>query len=157
VTTSSEPGELLPEPVRQPPTQVIASFWILIASAALRVVIVAIILASWQSLIDVQLRNPLPANTTTAQARDAMQTYLTYNVVLDIVFAGLYVLFAYLIRKGRNWARLTMTAIVVLFGLFDILGGTDGITLVSVIIELVAVALLFMPASKAYFAKPRPE
>jgi hypothetical protein len=157
VTTSSEPGELLPEPVRTPPTQVIASFWILIASAALRVVIVAITLASWQRLIDAQLRNPLPANTTAAQARDAMQTYLTYNVVLDLVFGGLYVLFAYMIRKGRNWARLTMTAIVVLFGLFDVLGGTDGITLISVIIELVAVALLFMPASKAYFAKVRPE
>jgi hypothetical protein len=129
VTTSSEPGELLPEPVRTPPTQVIASFWILIASAALRVVIVAITLASWNSLIDAQLRNPLPANTTAAQARDAMQTYLTYNVVLDLIFGGL----------------------------FDILGGTDGITLISVIIELVAVALLFMPASKAYFAKARPE
>jgi hypothetical protein len=157
VTTSSEPGELLPEPVRKPPTQVIASFWILIASAALRVVIAAITLASWNSIIDQQLRNPLPANTTAAQARDAFQNYLTYNIVLDVVFGGLYVLFAYRIRAGRNWARLTMTAIVVIFGLFDILGRTDGITLISVIVELVAVALLYMRGSKEYFAKVRPE
>lgn len=157
VTTSSEPGELLPEPVRKPPTQVIVSFWILIASAALRVVIAAITLASWQSIIDTQLHNPLPPNTTAAQAQAAFQNYLTYNVVLDLVFGGLYVLFAYRIRAGRNWARLTMTAIVVIFGLFDILGGTDGITLISVIIELVAVGLLFMRPSKEYFAKVRPE
>jgi hypothetical protein len=152
---SSEPSALLPEPVRKPPTPVVASFWILIASAALRVVIAAITLASWNSIIDQQLRNPLPAHTTTAQARAAIHTYLTYNVVLDLVFGALYVLFAYLIRAGRNWARVTMTAIVVVFGLFDVLGGTDVITLASVIIELVAIALLYVQTSRGYFAKAR--
>jgi hypothetical protein len=155
VTTSNESSALLPEPVRKPPTPVVASFWILVVSAALRVIIAAITLASWNSIIDQQLRNPLPAHTTAAQARAALHTYLTYNVVLDLVFGALYVLFAYMIRAGRNWARVTMTAIVVVFGLFDIFGGTSVITLVSVLIELVAVALLYTQTSRGYFAKER--
>jgi uncharacterized membrane protein (DUF2068 family) len=154
VTTSSGPeltGGLSSEPARKPPLPVVCSFWILIASAALRVFIVVLTLASWNSLINQQLTN-LPANTTVAQERAAMHTYLTFNVVLDLVFAALYVLFAYRIRSRRNWARLVITAIVVLFGLFDIFSGTDPITLVTILVELAAVALLYVPSAREYFA-----
>ena len=34
------------------------------------------------------------------------------RVALDVVVAVLYLLFAFMVRSGRNWARLTITGIV---------------------------------------------
>jgi hypothetical protein len=127
------------------------SFWILLFSALLRFFFAVVTIATWNSLVDQALRD-LPANVTAAQMRTEMHTLLTANLVLDIVFGLLYVLFAYMVRAGRNWARLTVTAIVVVFGLFDILNGTDVFTLISVLLELVAVGLLYAPTSRAFFA-----
>ncbi len=64
-------------------------------------------------------------------------------------------LFAFLMRRGRNWARLTITAIVALFAVLGVLNGSDLFTLVSVLIELVAVGLLYLRSSKAYFTAMR--
>ena len=131
------------------------SFWILIVSAALRVFFGVITIATWTAFTDTQLRGPLPPHTTVAQARSAIHTYLLVNIALDLVFAAAYVLLAYRIRAGRNWARLTITAIVVLFGLFDIFTGANGTTLAIVLVELVGVALLWLPQSRAFFTPGR--
>jgi uncharacterized membrane protein (DUF2068 family) len=69
-----------------------------------------------------------------------------------VVFGALYVVLAFMIRAGRNWARLSVTAVVVVFGVFDILNGPDVVTLISVLIELVAVGLLYLQRSKDFFA-----
>lgn len=135
---------------RAVPGVVLGSFWILIASAGLRIVVVAITAVSWKSITRTEL-HPLPAHTTVAQATQAIHTQLTANVILDVIFAGLYVLFAFLVKQGRNWARMTLMVVIVVFGLFDILGGTNVFTLVTVLVELVAVGLLYMPPARAYF------
>jgi hypothetical protein len=137
-----------------PPGPVRASFWILIVSAAFRVFIAILTVASWNSVIDSAMKQ-VPKGTTRAQWLSDVHTILIANIVLDLVFAGLYVLFAYMVRQGRNWARLTITGIVVLFGLYDIFTSSNLITLISVIVELVAVGLLYLQASKAYFAEIR--
>lgn len=136
----------------QPPTQVVASFWILLVSAALRLVIVVITLASWNSVVNTLLQQPRPANTTLDQARSTIHQYLIVNLALDVVFALVYVLFAFMVRSGRNWARLTITVIVALFAIFGLLNGADLYTLISVLIELVAVGLLYMRPAKEFFA-----
>jgi hypothetical protein len=145
-----------PEEATKPPGVVFASFWILLLSAALRVVAAVLTLVTWNSFVQRQLQAPLPAHTTRAQTVSAIHTYLTVNIVLDVVFALLYVLFAYRVRQGRTWARLAITVIVVVFGLFDILSGTDGTTLAIVLIELVAVALLWTPSARQFFPTRRP-
>jgi hypothetical protein len=129
----------------------VGSFWILIASAALRVFAAVLTWASWNSIIDTAMKS-VPKGMSAAQWRSEIHTLLIANIVLDLVFAGLYVLFAYKIREGRNWARITITGIVVVFGLYDILTGATAFTLVSVIIELVAVSLLYLASSKEFFA-----
>jgi hypothetical protein len=149
VTTSNNT-----RPATKPPGPVLGSFWILIVSAALRAVIALVTLVDWQSFVNTQLSEPLPANTTVAQARDAIHTYLTVNVTLDLVFAALYVLCAFQLKAGRNWARVGLTVIVVLFAVFNIIGGTDVVTLISVLVELLAVVLLYVPTSRAYFTPP---
>lgn len=145
VTTPSDQARKVPGPV-------LGSFWILVASAVLRVVVAVITLATWQTIVNDELRGGLPAKTTLAQATAQIHTELTANIALDLVFAALYVLFAFYIKAGRRWARTTLTVIIVVFGLFDILGGTDIFTLIEVVIELVAVGMLYLPNTRAYFA-----
>jgi hypothetical protein len=145
VTVESEPT------TPEPPGPVRASFWTLIASAVIRVIFAIITIASWNAFVNEAVQH-LPAHTTAEQMRGYAHTVLTENIIVDLVFGGLWVLFAYLIRNGRNWARLTLTVIVVVFGIFDILNGTDLYTLISVLIELVAVGMLYLPASREYYA-----
>lgn len=145
MTLASEPT------AANPPGPVRAAFWTLIASAAIRVLFAVLTVASWSAFVSEAVAHP-SANTSADQMRTYAHTVLIENIVLDLVFAGLWVLFAYKVRAGRNWARLTLTVIVVLFGIFDILNGTDLYTLVSVLVELVAVGLLYLPASREFFA-----
>lgn len=139
VTTASEPIRATP------PGPVRASFWILIASAALRLVVVIPLVATWNAQTAAVMKG-LHYNSSQAHS------FLIANIVLDVLFCGIYVLFAYMIRNGRNWARITLTVIIVVFGLYSILSSADVYTLASVIIELVAVGLLYMTSSKEYFA-----
>lgn len=144
------------EPAEPPPGPVLGSFWILVVSAALQAVFAVITIATWTAFTDAQLRGPLPPHTTVAQARSAIHTYLLVNIVLGLLLAAVYVLLAYQARRGRNWARLTITTIVVLFGLFDVFTGGNGLTLLVVVVEIVGVALLWLPRSRAYFT-PDPQ
>lgn len=145
MTVESEPT------TPNPPGTVRAAFWTLIASAVIRVLFAILTIASWNAFVNEAVAHPL-AHTSADQMRSYAHTVLTENIIVDLVFGGLWVLAAYLVRGGRNWARLTLTVIVVLFGIFDILNGTDLYTLISVLIELVAVGMLYLPASREYFA-----
>lgn len=139
MTTPDEPAAA-PGPVR-------AAFWILVASAALSVLAAITTLASFDSILSSAVRQ--------GASRDALHTYLVVNIALDFVFAAGYVLLGLRVRAGVNWARVTVTAIVVVFALFDILTGTNLITVVAILVELVAVGLLYLPASSPYFTPDR--
>ncbi|HYS39066.1 MAG TPA: hypothetical protein VEO01_25905 [Pseudonocardiaceae bacterium] len=136
----------------QPPTPVVASFWMLITSAALWSFIVVTTLVSWNSEVDILLQQPRPSNVTRNQALSTIHEYLIVNLALDVVFALLYVLFAFMVRAGRNWARLSITAVVALFAIFGILSGATLYSLIIVLIGLVAVGLLYLRRSKEFFA-----
>jgi hypothetical protein len=135
-----------------PPTPVVASFWILLASAALWFLIAVSSVVTWNSEVNTLLRQPRPANTTLNQALSTIHEYLIVNLALDVVVAVLYVLFAFMVRSGRNWARLTITAIVGLFAILGILNGANLYSLIIVLIGLVAVGLLYLRRSKEFFA-----
>jgi len=131
---------------------VVASFWMLIVSAGLRFLVAVVTVVTWNSEVNTLLRQPRPAHTTLDQARSTIHQYLIVIIALDMVFALLYVLFAYLVRSGRNWARLTITAVVAVFAIFTLLNGGSLYTLISVLIELVAVGLLYLRPAKEFFA-----
>jgi len=135
----------------RPPTPVVASFWLLVASAALWFLIAVSSVVTWNSEVNTLLREPRPANTTVSQALGTIHEYLIVNLALDVVVALLYVLFAFMVRSGRNWARLTITGIVGLFAIFGILNGANLYSLIIVLIGLVAVGLLYLRQSKEFF------
>lgn len=158
VTTpnDAELPDTVPSAEQQPavslPVAVVVSFWILIGSAALRMLIVAYTAVNWNNAVNQLLAQPRPNGTTLAQAHSAIDSYLAANITLDVVFALLYVFFAFMARRGRNWARVTITVVVAVFAVLGVLSGTDWLTLLRVLAELIAVGLLYVRVSKEYFA-----
>jgi hypothetical protein len=136
----------------QPPTQVVVSFWLLIASAALWFLIAVTSAVTWNSEVSLLLQQPRPAGTTAGQALSTIHEYLIVMLALDVVVAVLYLLFGFMVRSGRNWARLTITGIVALFAIFGILNGANLFSLIIVLVGLVAIGLLYTRRSKEYFA-----
>jgi hypothetical protein len=82
---------------------------------------------------------------------------LIIGVIIGLLFIGLFVLFAYKMRAGRNWARITLT---VLGGLSIVLTliGVGGAGAIDLIVRLVqallivgAVYYMFRPDANNYF------
>ena len=87
------------------------------------------------------------------EINDTISLIRTFGIVFNLVFVALIVGFAFLMRGGKNWARISVTVvggILVVLGLF---GG--GINVVFVLIELLiivaAVYFMFRPDTKPFF------
>jgi hypothetical protein len=85
--------------------------------------------------------------------KDAAALYRTLAIVINLVFAVLVAAFAFAMRGGKNWARVTL---IVLAGLNVVLGlfgfsGSILITLVELVLAGVAVVFMFRGEAKAYF------
>ncbi|GAA3684029.1 hypothetical protein GCM10022267_83580 [Lentzea roselyniae] len=89
-----------------------------------------------------------------AQLDTLVTTSLIVGVVIALVLAGLFVLFAFKARAGRNWARIILTILTVLGVLALAIGGFSVAGVVSTVMTVVAAVLLFLPASNQYFAAP---
>jgi hypothetical protein len=76
---------------------------------------------------------------------------LVFVAIVGIVFAGLYLLFAFKARAGRNWARITLTVLTVL-RVVVLAIGFSLLSALSALVAVVAVVLLFLPASNQFFA-----
>jgi hypothetical protein len=137
------------------PQLVNISFWLLIASAAIFVISMLTGLT--------QLDDPVFRQTFEQQV-EGTGAGVTYEdikgiiagtlVVLAIIGAGLYLLVAFFVRKGKNWARIlgTVFAALSVFGLF----GIPSLGTVGTLLGIAAIVLLYLPASAPYFRKPQP-
>lgn len=138
------------------PQLVNISFWLLIASAVIFVV----------SLLTglTQLDDPMFRQTFEDQMEAGGATGVTYEdikgiiagtlVVFAIIGAGLYLLVAFFVRKGKNWARIlgTVFAALSIFGLF----GPPTIGTLGTLLGIAAIVLLYLPAAAPYFRKQQP-
>src|SRR5919107_1107367 len=137
------------------PQLVNISFWLLIASA---VIFVVAMLTGLTQLDDPVFRQ------TFEQQVEGTGAGVTYEdikgviagtlVVFAILGAGLYLLVAFFIRKGKNWARIlgTVFAALSIFGLF----GVPSIGTIGTLLGIAAIVLLYLPAAAPYFRKPQP-
>jgi hypothetical protein len=137
------------------PQLVNISFWLLIASAAIFVISMLTGLT--------QLDDPVFRQTFEQQV-EGTGAGVTYEdikgviagtlVVFAIIGAGLYLLVAFFIRKGKNWARIlgTVFAALSIFGLF----GVPSLGTVGALLGIAAIVLLYLPASAPYFRKQQP-
>jgi len=131
------------------PQQVQISFWLWVATA-----VVGIISAVYGFTQRDAALNAARAVNTANLSDDTLQAAITFGLILAavflVVFAALYLLFAFKARAGRNWARIVLTVLTVLDVLFLAVGFSI-LSGLSTLAAVVAVVLLFLPASNQFF------
>ncbi|WP_026264589.1 hypothetical protein [Arthrobacter sp. 135MFCol5.1] len=134
------------------PQLVNISFRMLIAAA---VIFVISLLTGLTQLDDPAFRQAFDQQV---KASDAGVTYDDIKgviagtlVVFAIIGAGLYLLVAFFVRKGKNWARIlgTVLAALSVLGLF----GVPSFATVGTVLGIAAIVLLYLPAAAPYFRK----
>lgn len=107
-----------------------------------------------------EVRRQLAAQGSTideAQAKSITTAGLIGAVVIGLLASSVQLLIAFFMRKGRNWARITLAVIGgagVLFGLSS-LAAAPGfqliLSLISYIVVIGAVVTMFLPAANPWF------
>lgn len=149
------------------PKEVQTAFRLWIANIVLGVVGSLLSLLIFDDLVAMA---ELPPGVTPEQAALGATVGAIFVAVLTLVFLGLGLLFAFKMRAGRNWARITLTvlgAIAVLFSLLSFgsssaVAGVGLVGILSVVITVIqtlliiaAIYFMFRPAAAQYFAAPR--
>ncbi|MGH3774306.1 MAG: hypothetical protein ACRDRR_00995 [Pseudonocardiaceae bacterium] len=151
-----------PAPLRGTrPREIEISFWLWIATVVLGVVGVVIMYIQID-LLRAELINSLLAQDSTAD-RPTVERFATVGsvvaVVIGLLLVGGQLLLVFLMRGGRNWARIVLAVLgglVVLFGLIGFAAGSVS-GLLQLLLLVGAIVTMFLPAANAWFRPPRPE
>lgn len=141
------------------PTTITASFFGYLLSTLASVIAGVVLLGSKQQLVDA-LRKANDNNTgdklTDDQIQKAASLGLTTAVIVIAVFALVYLLLAFRLRAGRNWARIVLTVFVV-FQVISLvtLQGTSVVSYISTGISVIATVLAYLPDSNAYIREAK--
>ena len=133
------------------PRNVVIAYWLLIAAGVLN--LLASVIQSSDPLTGVTpgQREQLEASGMTAESLTGVLTATI--IIVAIVATAIYILLAVMIRKGKNWARITATVLAGL-SLFGIFAG--GLGSLSVLLGVAAVVLCYLKPSNEYFAPRTP-
>ncbi|RAS67305.1 hypothetical protein C8D87_103644 [Lentzea atacamensis] len=140
------------EPSGTAPREVQLSFWLWIVGAALSVIGALFAFTQRDRLLEEARNRPDAGGLSEAELDTLVTIGLVVGVVIALLFAGLYVLFAFKARAGRNWARIVLAVLTALGVLALVIGGISIAAVLSTVVAIVAVVLLFLPASNQYFA-----
>lgn len=140
------------------PSSVSAAFWLYIAGAALGLVSVVVgAVVGIQRIQSGQIAGQvIPPGTDVSPSviNTALAVGVALGIAVGILSIAAYVVFAVLMRRGANWARIVLSVlsgIALVSGLVGLLALNLLNLLVSVLV-VVAAVLLYAPASNAYFA-----
>ena len=140
------------------PREVVTGFWLIIAAGVLSLInnIVTSI-----RLPDVLTRQQINAlREANVDVQDAGAFLIWFSIVLSIIGLGLYVLIAWFVLKGHNWARIVGTV----FAAFSALGlllslpvyVTSALGWLSILSSLAGIAgivMLYLRPSNPYFQR----
>jgi hypothetical protein len=138
-----------------PPRTVNIAFWLYVAGAVFSVISGIITIATIGSqradIIDT-LRNSNQTGSSNPESfADAIiATTTTLTVVTLIFWAVAFILFAFFMRRGANWARIVLTVLTVL-SLLNVINGF-GAGFLQVAATVVATILIWLRPSSEYFA-----
>ncbi|MEC3979700.1 hypothetical protein [Amycolatopsis sp. H20-H5] len=137
-----------------PPTEITVSFWGYVVAAVIGLVGGILALGTQSDLADQMRATNNQGGALTDAQIDQLATILSVlALVFAVIFAGLYLLFAFKLKAGRNWARIVLTVLAAL-ALLSLLFGAGG-TWLAYIGEIAAVAgavFSYLPNASAYFA-----
>lgn len=144
------------QPQRGPkPAAVDTAVKLIWASIALSVVGTLLTFLYLDTMVD-QVLESSAGDMTESTAKAGVIVGAVVGLVISV---GLYALLAVFIGKGANWARITFTvlaAIGILFGLLNLLGGSQPallmvVGLISLVLGIGAIVLLWKKESSAWF------
>ena len=136
----------------QPPQTIMASFWCFVGAAVIVLLGGILTTGDKQAILD-KLRTTNTTNLTESQLETVASTAVVIAVVATVIIAGLYVLFAFKLRAGRNWARIVLTIVAVL-DLLALLTGQGGAAVgyIGALAAIIGCVLSYLSSSNAYFA-----
>lgn len=152
----------------RPPSTVQGAFWIYLLVAALS--LVSIVLVMTDGALDRAIQDA-GRNTGNASIDVAslVNVVRVTTIVVAVIFVALYLFFAVKMRNGRNWARIVLTVLSAL-SVLSRFSVSSTVTVngevyssnsnaiagwAGAIAAIVAIVLMYLPASNAYFSSPR--
>jgi hypothetical protein len=141
------------QPTYAPPREVTISFWCYVGAAAIVLIGGLFALGLKQSILD-SLRNNNTTGLTESQLQAAANLGVGVALVISVIIAGLYLLFAFKLKAGRNWARIVLTVIAAidLLSLVSIARqGGSPVSYIGALAAVVGCVLSYLPNSSAYF------
>ncbi|MGH3770778.1 MAG: hypothetical protein ACRDRW_05185 [Pseudonocardiaceae bacterium] len=143
-------------PLRAPrPQEVEISFWLWIAILVLGVVGAVAVYSQIraETIAQVLAQNPAADQST-------IESFTTAAFVIGIVLVvAAELLFVFLMRGGRNWARIVLAVfggLSVPFGLIGLASGAGSVTgLLQLLLLIGAIVTMFLPAANAWFRPQR--
>lgn len=150
--------------VARPPDSVTLSFWMGIASV---VVGFAMMLASFLSIDDAELGMILreaqspDVQLSMQEARTIYTAFVVGSLVFMAVVAALWIMFLFFMRRGRNWARIVITVVGIIWFVVTgpaLLGGSTGgatamlLALLQMLAVGATVVCAWLTPSNQYFA-----
>jgi uncharacterized membrane protein YjgN (DUF898 family) len=146
----------------EPPGSVKGAFAIYLIVALLAIVGIVLALTSsvWNDAIAAS------ANDSGVDAQSLVNTAKVVTVVVGVIFLALYLLFAFKMRAGRNWARIVLTVLSAL-SIISAFSASASVNVnghvykssstqvsgwIGVVLAIVAIVLMYLSASNAYFA-----
>ena len=159
-------GAPVSEPVR--PVTVTAAFWCWIAVIAAWAVSLIILLTSsaWDQALAAATNTANRSSTSTVvvDTQSVINFFRVFAVVVFVIVAGLYLLFAFKMQAGRNWARITLTVLGILGVLASITPSSRSVTVngevyasssgpgwITAVLTLAAVVLMFVGGANEFF------
>lgn len=133
-----------------PPSTIDNAFWAGIASV---VVGFAILVASYLSVSDTELEALLlrpDRSLTPDQAWGLFYGVMAFVAVLTIITAALWITFLFLMRRGRNWARIVIAVVGAVWIVLTI--PTIGDLSAGIVLILLAVLQVLTVAATLVFA-----
>ncbi|MDR6866127.1 hypothetical protein J2Y69_000712 [Microbacterium resistens] len=72
--------------------------------------------------------------------------------IVVLVLALIELIILWKLRAGRNWARIVITILEIL-ALGSVFAGVSVLSTIAIVLSIVALVLLWLPASNAYFRR----
>jgi len=144
------------------PPQIIWAVRCLIAFVVLNLIVIGLLLTHGGEIAaTIQQSNP---SWSPGQVAAFASSIVIGSSSVHLIFTALTVWLAFMIRRGRRWARLVVTLVLLLnlvIGIFVFVSPIAGTTqqvvnVISALLKLTSIGLLWFPQpSRAYFAQSK--
>jgi hypothetical protein len=132
------------------PAVVRYSFWAWIAAGAIGLIDGILLWSVKNVLVDQAIKQNPTLNAD--QIRSGANNLVLFVMVSAVLFAALYVYFAYRARDGVKSARTTLLIVGIVHLVLSLLIPVSYLVLFGVVLSIIGIILLYLPAARAYYS-----